>query len=715
MANTYVDYIAVASQTDYNFSFEYLRDDHVKVKVDDVIVTNYTIVTSPVQLIRFNTAPTDGAAIKIYRDSRGDFSPLVDFENGSVLTEDELDEAYRHNLFVSQEASEGQGGEQLTKKGLTNYDAEGNKIINLGTPTASTDAANKAYTDQAIDAAINLGGSPAIVSLGGYDVTSTNDTLKQLRAWTADIETGDKSNTTVTSTGSTTARTLADRFTDSVFVEDYGAVGDGATDDSTAIQNALNASKVVRFKPGKTYYVASSLVPKNNQLISAYGATITTLTTSVDIFKIEAGQTALGLTIEGGIWTTDPSTNSTFFKADGDTGYGNSLSSFKFRDLIIRSMLYGLYLSNARTGSIENVRISALYGIYYTNLSAEVNISNSFIIHSAARGITGSYGLKMEKGTDGRPEGLSVNNTLFYRFDKNLIIRDINEFKSSSNYYDGGAATDSYQISVDYNTFIIGLSFRGDWISTSGVRFENKSAPKIIRALFTGCEFNNQKSGSCILVGNFNWNIGVDSARFDCPTNNGIGIVCSAQNEQIRLSNASFEGYVSMMQLSGTGCHNNMISNCTCDDDLTGSPTFVATGSSLSISNVAKQSMFVAKSGIAGQWASTDTDPTMASFTGLRLGTGSYAVVLRGELGVNTTTDARIQIQIVADSNGEFDVADDTGVSSQYVELPAGNNRLNETHYFTVLRGGAFNFNLEASAGTIDIDPSHGTFSIVRL
>ena len=85
MANTYVDYTAVAAQTDYNFSFEYLRDAHVKVKVNGSEVTNFTIVTSPVQLIRFNTAPTASAAIKIYRDSRGDFSPLVDFVDGSIL------------------------------------------------------------------------------------------------------------------------------------------------------------------------------------------------------------------------------------------------------------------------------------------------------------------------------------------------------------------------------------------------------------------------------------------------------------------------------------------------------------------------------------------------------------------------------------------------------------------------------------------------------
>ena len=269
MANTYVDYTAVASQTDYNFSFEYLRDDHVKVKVNDVIVTNYTIVTSPVQLIRFDTAPTGGAEIRIYRDSRGDFSPLVDFEDGSVLTQVPLDEAYRHNLFVAQEASEGTGNELLNKKGGANYDAEGNKIINLGTPAADGDATNKAYVDQSIDNAELVGGSPATVSLGAYNVTSTNDTLKQLRAWTADIETNasnitdgiTNANIDVTSTGSTAARSLKDRFADVVNVLDFGADNTGTSDSTTAFANAFTRANAIGldfiYVPRGTYYVTS--------------------------------------------------------------------------------------------------------------------------------------------------------------------------------------------------------------------------------------------------------------------------------------------------------------------------------------------------------------------------------------------------------------------------------------------------------------------------
>jgi hypothetical protein len=224
MANTYVDYTAVATQTDYNFSFEYLRDAHVKVKVNGSEVTNFTIVTSPVQLIRFDTAPVANADIKIYRDSRGDFSPLVDFVDGSILTENELDESYKHNLFIGQEASEGQGGEQLTKKGLEHYDAEGNKIINLFTPSDATDAANKAYVDDTIDTAIALGGSPAIVSLGGYDVTALD---------------------------STTPRSLADRFANIYHVFDFMTEAEinavenndytSVTDVTTAIRTATTA------------------------------------------------------------------------------------------------------------------------------------------------------------------------------------------------------------------------------------------------------------------------------------------------------------------------------------------------------------------------------------------------------------------------------------------------------------------------------------------
>lgn len=158
MANTFVDYTVGAGQTDFAFSFPYLDDSHVVVQLDDstgsspggkfytVSTGDYTIITSPSTLIRFTTAPETGARIRIKRDSASDVA-LVDFENGSVLTETELDRAYLHNLYLNEEIEEGSGKSTMTKNTDGNYDADLAKIINVADPTSAQDAATKNYVD----------------------------------------------------------------------------------------------------------------------------------------------------------------------------------------------------------------------------------------------------------------------------------------------------------------------------------------------------------------------------------------------------------------------------------------------------------------------------------------------------------------------------------------------------------------------------------------
>lgn len=69
-----------------------------------------------------------------------------------------------------------------------------------------------------------------------------------------------------------------------VNVSEFGAVGDGSTNDTTAIQNAVNAidwakGGMLQFEPGRTYLVTQITLPRVQQydvyshvLIQGYGA-----------------------------------------------------------------------------------------------------------------------------------------------------------------------------------------------------------------------------------------------------------------------------------------------------------------------------------------------------------------------------------------------------------------------------------------------------------
>ena len=157
MPNSYVDYSSATSdQVDngFIFAFPFLSDDEgnplIDVYVEGVKLASnlFTISSngSTTKAVINAGSVVAGNAVKVARNSSTE-DPLVDFVDGSVLTEDTLDLSYKHGFYLSQEAAEGSGGQLLSKKGGTDFDAEENKITNLADPTDAQDAATKAYVD----------------------------------------------------------------------------------------------------------------------------------------------------------------------------------------------------------------------------------------------------------------------------------------------------------------------------------------------------------------------------------------------------------------------------------------------------------------------------------------------------------------------------------------------------------------------------------------
>ncbi len=148
MATTYVDYTATAAQTDFAFTFEFLEEEHVTVEIDGSPISSslFSVVTSPTKKIVLNSGATAGQKVRVRRKSQPD-TDLVDFENGSVLTESELDRAYLHNRYLNEEISELNDASLQKAVGSDDWDATNQKLTNLADPTEAQDAATKNYVD----------------------------------------------------------------------------------------------------------------------------------------------------------------------------------------------------------------------------------------------------------------------------------------------------------------------------------------------------------------------------------------------------------------------------------------------------------------------------------------------------------------------------------------------------------------------------------------
>lgn len=102
----------------------------------------------------------------------------------------------------------------------------------------------------------------------------------------------------VLASGSNTARTLSDRFAETVKVADFGAVGDGVADDAAAIQAAITyaisrGNAVIEFEP-KTYNLVASA---NNNVANTMNPDTGFITRHH--LRITGGTSALRLLIKG--------------------------------------------------------------------------------------------------------------------------------------------------------------------------------------------------------------------------------------------------------------------------------------------------------------------------------------------------------------------------------------------------------------------------------
>ena len=172
------NYTGNNSTTTYSFTFPYLKTSDIKASLDGVATTAFTLPTATT--LQFNTAPTTGALIKIFRETTVD-ELTATFYAGSAIKSEDLNENFTQNLYVTQEVNQ----RYLPTTGGTftgNINLGNNRITDVGNPVNANDAVNKATLESTIETDVLAGTDLSKTASGGqvtinHDVTGANTTI----------------------------------------------------------------------------------------------------------------------------------------------------------------------------------------------------------------------------------------------------------------------------------------------------------------------------------------------------------------------------------------------------------------------------------------------------------------------------------------------------------------------------------------------------------
>ena len=373
----------------------------------------------------------------------------------------------------------------------------------------------------------SVDGTQAIIGVGGVDQM----TVSNAGVVTANSFVGLNSSS-VTATGSTTARTLANRFADMVNVKDFGAVGDGIADDTAAIQAANN--------------FANSL---NSQLFFPNGIYMSgKLTSSCAWFGNSNDYTIIRRTQDCPVGSFITAVNNNF-NISKITIDGNKTINNNGCNLI--NIPLGVDNVSIDRCKIINAKLNAGWGegifISSGNSSKEISLTGNYIFNNDAGGCTIEYAtnciISNNIFTSNGYSGLSINNydiTLIKKI-KNIVI-DSNLFVSNgrngcaiANYNQtndliipdyGSGNIEAQYVSVTNNCSLSNAQYGfvcsgfGICLSDNVVTLNNSSSPQTLAGiLLTAYIFNVSNN---IIISNLGAGIDAGGCNEGIISNNTI-------------------------------------------------------------------------------------------------------------------------------------------------------------------------------------------------
>lgn len=170
MAFSIVQFVGDGNSRTYSFPFPYISTDHIIVTVGD---SEVAFAFDNTNTITLDTAAPSGDRVTIARQTPKVDVP-VDFSDGSILREADLDTLAIFSTYVSQEtydrADQALGFDTATGK----WDATTFVIKNVGNPVDAGDAVNKRTIDNLYPFVATVAGSIGNVNTVGASIVNVN-------------------------------------------------------------------------------------------------------------------------------------------------------------------------------------------------------------------------------------------------------------------------------------------------------------------------------------------------------------------------------------------------------------------------------------------------------------------------------------------------------------------------------------------------------------
>ena len=174
MAYSYIEYTANGSTTTFSIPFAYTQQADVAVFVGGTS-TSFTFASS--STISLSTAPASGVVVRIARTT-----PIttraVDFSNGAILTESDLDNSNIQVFQAAQEAID-TAASSIFKTADGKFDAQSRVIKNVADPVSAQDAVTKTWAETASTSQLSQATAQAVISTTKASESSASATASE--------------------------------------------------------------------------------------------------------------------------------------------------------------------------------------------------------------------------------------------------------------------------------------------------------------------------------------------------------------------------------------------------------------------------------------------------------------------------------------------------------------------------------------------------------